>query len=100
MPVRARIEPDVRATDEIGTVHQPDRGRAVVGLPQDVRLAVAVEIGGCDHVPGRPWIEAHIGSREDVRAVHQPHRRCAIGILPKNVGLAVTVEIAGADRVP
>ena len=51
VPVGARIGADHGAADQGRAVHQPDRGLAVVVLPEDVGLAVAVEVAGIDHVP-------------------------------------------------
>src|SRR5262245_4616975 len=58
VPARPWIErsdcADKRGT---GAVHQPHRGGAVVALPEDVGLAVAVEVAGVRDVPARPWVE-------------------------------------------
>src|SRR5207253_1981316 len=37
-------------------VHQPDGERAVDVLPEDVGLAIGVEIPGSDHVPSRAGV--------------------------------------------
>src|SRR6185436_7544469 len=89
-----------------GAVHQPDRRRAVHVLPQDVGLAIAVEVPGALDVPGWPRIERtdEIGwgtGRPDILSgqtrvpIHQPNRRRAIVALPQDVRLAVTVEVGG-----
>ena len=38
--------PDGSAGDQARSVDQPDRGLAVVVLPQDVTLAIGVEVAG------------------------------------------------------
>ena len=50
-------EPAAPLESTFDAVHQPDRGRAVVVLPQDVGLAVAVEVAGRLDLPARPRIE-------------------------------------------
>ena len=66
-----------------GAVHLPERDRAVVGAPQDVGLAVAVEIAGADDMPFarrpcRGWCWRRSGCRSSARA--RPRRcRCARG---------------------
>ena len=56
-------------------VHQPHRGSAIIALPDDVGLAVAVEVAGALDVPGRPRVRADGADKRGVGAVHQPHRR-------------------------
>src|SRR4029077_16197341 len=78
-----------------GAVHQPHRGRAAVVLPQNVSLAVAIEVGGVLGVPRG----ARVGERRPRRrnagagVVHQPHGRRAAGVLPQDVRPEVAVEI-------
>src|SRR4051812_49576985 len=91
VPVRPRIE---RARDgnrsDVGSVHQPDRRRAVGPLPQDVGSAIAVDIAGAPDLPARPRIEGAHGTDEGRSgAVHQPDRGCAVAALPQDVGAAV-----------
>src|SRR5215831_12688969 len=43
--------------------HLPDGGRAVVILPQEVALSVAVEVAGADQVPRRPGIAQPGGAK-------------------------------------
>ncbi len=63
MPIRSRIERAGGADrHHIGAVHGPDHGRAVVVLPQDVGLAVAVEVAGALDLPARPRIERADGA--------------------------------------
>ena len=103
LPVLARIEQASPRHLPVMTFMpsiSPDRRRAVVVLPQDVGLAVAVEVAGALDVPARPRIERADGTDADrVGAVHQPDRGRAVVVLPQDVGLAVAVEVAGAlDR--
>src|SRR5258708_23909866 len=83
-----------RITDGRAAVHGPDRRQAIVVLPKNIGLAVAVEIGRCLDMPRGPNIGQ--GRITDGRsAVHGPDRRQAIVVLPKNIGLAVAVEVVG-----
>src|SRR5688572_18420096 len=71
-------------------VHGPDCRQAVVVLPENVRLVVAVEIGSRSDMPRGPNIRqdrltSHRG------AVHGPDCRQAAVILQKD-GLAIAVE--------
>ena len=82
-------------------VHQPDRSRAVVALPQNVGVAVAVELAARLDLPIRPRIERTGGTEgQHITAVHQPDRGGAIAVLPQNVGLAVAVEVAARLDLP
>ena len=58
VPARPRIGRAAPPPIECRAVHQPDRRRAVVVLPQDVGLAVAVEVAGALDVPARARIRA------------------------------------------
>jgi hypothetical protein len=51
VPIASRIEADIAAADEAGAVHQPHRRRAVIVLPEDVGLAVAVVVAGLERMP-------------------------------------------------
>ena len=75
-------------------VHQPDHGRAIIVLPENVGVAIAVEVADAHGVPARSRVRQSPGSN-DAGAVHQPDHRCAVTVLPENVGLAVAVEVAG-----
>ena len=99
VPARSRVR-QTPASNEAGAVHQPDRGRAVAVLPENVGLAVAVEVAGPRDVPARSRVRQSPASNE-AGAVHQPDRelRAVIG-LPENVGLAVAVEVASPRDVP
>jgi hypothetical protein len=82
------------------SVHEPDRGIAAGVAPENVALAVAVEVTG---FPDRP-IGGHCaeqpGRRQDRQAVHEPDRGIAAGVAPENVGLAVAIEVAGSHDRP
>src|SRR2546425_1134380 len=86
---------------DLQAVEQPGRYRAAVEVaPEDVALAVRIEVAGLDDVPvGRHSRVATTLRHAD--AVHQPHRdRTGVVVAPENVALAVTVEVAGADNDP
>ena len=61
LPLICQLGPGLKGptapTNGVGAVHQPDRGRAVAALPQDVGPAVAVEVAGALDLPARSWIE-------------------------------------------
>src|SRR5207342_1567134 len=62
VPIAPRIERAGHAArDKVEAVHQPDRRRAIAVLPQDVGLAVAVEVTRGLDVPARPRIEGARG---------------------------------------
>src|SRR6185503_16562111 len=88
-----------RGTDR-AAVHQPFLDRAAGALvPENVRLAVTVEVAGADHRPaGRHG--ADIGGSGNGAAVHLQFLDRAVGVAQEDVGLAVTVEVAGAARRP
>src|SRR5262245_7981952 len=81
------------ATRDRNAVHEPDRGVAGRSVaPQDVRLAVAVEVAGLLHRPvGRHGPEP--GALQIGRAVHQPYPKAAVAVTPHQIGLAVAVEV-------
>ena len=83
------------------TIHEPDRRGAVVALPQDVALVVAVEVAGVDHVPGRAGIRTDRGAVREVRAIVQsPDRGLAAVVLPQEFTAAVGVEVSVSDQMP
>ena len=47
-------------------------------LPQDVGMAIAIEIAGSDRVPARPGIGAHGPAADDAGPVHVPDRDLAV----------------------
>ena len=66
------------AADQSVPVHFPDRGLAGVRvLPQDVGMAVVIEIAGSDRVPGRSGIGVHGPAAEQGVPVHLPDRGLA-----------------------
>src|SRR5207302_7136345 len=81
------------AADHGGPVQFPDNPFARVVLPQEVGIAVTVEIAGRDHLPTRPGV-ADDGVGNDGGPVHLPYGDLTIIVLPQDVRLAVTVEIA------
>jgi hypothetical protein len=56
MPATCQLGPGFRQTpapNKAGTVHQPDRGRPVIILPENVVVAVAIEVAGAYDLPAR-----------------------------------------------
>jgi len=68
VPVCVRIE-RAGGTDPHRThaVHQPDRRRVIAALPQDVGLAVAIEVASALSLPAWPRIERAGGLVRNVR---------------------------------
>src|SRR6185437_14075151 len=103
MPARPRIGAHelAAAGDLARPVHFPDRRLAARVLPQDVGMAVAVEVAGSDRVPAWPRNGAHRPAADDVAPVHLPDRDLAgASVLPQDVRMAVAIEVAGSDRLP
>src|SRR6516162_6779273 len=113
-PTGGNMLPADRGQDGTAT-HLPDyhrpvgacRSAGVGAAPQDVGLAVAVEVVGADDRPtGGNHLVADVG--QDRTAAHFPDRYLAVGAVrhrpvgaaPQDVGLAVAVEVAGADDLP
>src|SRR5258708_9457900 len=86
---------------ELRAVHQPHGHIAARVTPQDVALAVTVEVAGSGHGPGGGHISdpRRIGI-QDGGAVHFPDCTVAAGVAPENVPLAIAVEVAGIDDGP
>ena len=95
MPGRTRIGRAPARRQHVDAIHQPHRRRAVVVLPQDVGLAVTVEVGrGLRRARSAPGWRAPAPVDSTFDAIHQPHGRRAVVVLPEDVGLAVAVEVA------
>src|SRR5580698_5388948 len=67
---------------------------AIVVAPQDVVLAVVVEIAGAGDLPGGVDL-AEVGA-DILMVVHFPDHDMAVVVAPQDVGGAVAVEIADA----
>src|SRR5438874_342910 len=100
MPRRTRIGADDGSADLDRTIHQPHGRPAIIVLPKNVGLAVAVEVARAFDVPIRTRIGPDHSTANLTRAVHQPDLHTPVVILPQDVGLAVAVEIAGSLDVP
>src|ERR1700724_1652659 len=100
VPARAGIAADRHHGGRGGAVHQPNRGLAVGVLPQNVGVAVAVEVTDAGDAPARSRVRSNQRLAERGGAVHQPDCRLAIGVLPQDVGIAVAVEVTRADHLP
>src|SRR5579864_5478072 len=85
-----------------GAVHKPDRviaGRVVV--PQDVGLAVCVEVADPRDTPVKIRHRGGSGTARDRSPVHEPDRVIAgRAVVPQDVRLAVSVEVADPRDVP
>src|SRR5208282_415348 len=103
-PGAGRHGADVRGggVQDRGAVHQPDRHVAGRVAPENVAIAVAVEVAGADDRPGagRHGADVRGGGIQDRGAVHQPDRHVAGRVVPEQVGPTVAVEVAGADDRP
>ena len=89
--------------DERGlrAVHVPFGDETSGLLPEDVVLAVVVEIAGALDLPVRTGVErTNSADKRGVGPVHQPHRGLAVGVLPDQIVLAITVEVADALDLP
>src|SRR5258705_469730 len=96
MPWRAGIGANIAGGHDRCSVHQPDRGLTAVVLPQDIGLAVAVEILCALYMPCGAEIGADIGAAQEPCSIHQPDCGLTAVVLQQDVGLAVAVEISGA----
>src|SRR5205823_8244809 len=83
-------------------VHQPDVILASRGVaPQDVGLAVAVEVTDPLHLPGLVAQRVDRTRPGDRETVHQPDVVLAgRSIAPQDVGLAIAVEVADPLHLP
>src|SRR5215831_17560291 len=100
-------DPPIGAERAAGDRAAADRGSAVQELdfdevialvfPDEIGLAVAVEIPGADHSPTRAErVVANGAAADRRRAVEELHFDEAIAlVLPQEIGLAVAVEIPG-----
>src|ERR1700694_1928351 len=90
-----------RADDHVPTCSLaviPDRDRAVVVLPEDVGVAVAIEVAGAGNMPAarhRAGTDDHVP-----RLAVIPDRDRAVVVPPEGVGVAVAIEVAGAGNMP
>src|SRR5205823_3293355 len=98
-PARPGVEAETALADHAGAVQLPDVEFAVVVPPQDVRVAVAVEITSADALPVGAGI-AETALADHAGSVQFPDISLAVRVLPQDVGKAIVVEIAGAFNVP
>src|SRR5208282_223858 len=91
--------------DEIGTgenlraVHEPNRHVAGRATPQNVGIAVAVEVAGADDGPAGRHVD-EIRAGDDLRTVHEPNRHVAARATPENVGGAGAAEVTDSGYRP
>src|SRR6185369_269172 len=83
-------------------LRQPFGEGAAVVAPEDIVLAVPVEVAGADHVPVRRDAREGIGvvAGKAARRLAEPFREPPIVIAPNDVVLAVAVEVAGSRHMP
>src|SRR6516165_4987346 len=68
--------------------------------PEDVALAIAVEVAGLGNLPVRGY-HAVSSSLQHVHTVQQPDPHCAArAVIPEDVALTVAVEVARAGDRP
>ncbi len=79
-------------------VHEPHRHVAGAVAPEDVGLAVAVEVALTDDRPGARHGRQACGLQYRI-AAHQPHGDVVAVAAPKHVALAVAVEVMGVGRI-
>src|SRR5262249_19884136 len=98
--VQARVEAD--AGSMCSSVHVPDLKLAGAALvPEDVRLAVLVEVvGSHDLPPGVVWDSVEIRGREPGPPTHEPDLTLSAVPVPEDVGVTILVEVVGADDLP
>ena len=83
--------------DDAGPVHHPQVDEARGVAPEDVRLAVAVEVAEALDGPRRVDGAQGAGG-DDAGAVHEPDVQRARGMAPEDVGPAVAVEVGSPVR--
>src|SRR5215218_4264502 len=98
VPVEARVDVEVSdVADEgaVGLAEEVGDGAAVVA-PQDVVIAVAVEVAGADDVPVEPRVEGEVDVADEAAVVlaEQVDDDPRI-VAPQDVVVAVAVEVAG-----
>ena len=100
------LEPGPLPTGDVGAVHGPDRRRPVVVLPQDVGLAVAVEIASVLDMPGRPRIGARAAAtdrrwcRPSVQIAGVPLSFChRMSDLPSPLKSPASFDMPGRSRI-
>ena len=89
--------PTTAAADHAGAVHLPDGDVAAGVLPQDIGLAVAVEIAGAAMLPVGPGRQADEPLRDRRWCRSSPRSRHSRWCSATGCRTAVAVEIAGAD---
>src|SRR5882672_6251384 len=103
-PVEIRYRGEVGgAARNRGAVHEPDRVRAgCVVVPQDVGLAVPIEVADSRDAPVEIRCRSEVGSATRNRgAVHEPDRvRAGYVVVPQDVGLAISVKVADPYDAP
>ena len=103
VPTTCHAGPGSTTTPDLADLaadHLPNGDRAIVVLPQNVGLAVAVEVASIRRHASGARVCADHSRLAQLVAIHIPDRHRAIGVLQQDVTLAVLVEIARAVDVP
>ena len=83
---------------ELAVLHLPGHDRAVVVAPQDVGIAVGVEVAGALDLPaGRR--ERDVVVLDVVAVLHLPGHDRAVAVAPDDVAVAVGVEVARCPAI-
>src|ERR1700722_17615303 len=100
MPACAGVLGYGPAADHLGSIHLPDRSLSVRVLPQDVRVAIVIEIAGSNRAPACARIGADGPAADDAAAVGFPDGCLPVRVLQKDVRQTIGVEIASIEGVP
>src|SRR6267378_415531 len=95
MPVAGDEVGDHMSASSLAVI--PDSNRAIDVLPEDVGVAVAIEVASAGNMP-TAWHRASDVPAGGLTIIPDPDR--AVVVLPENVGLTIAVEVAGADDMP
>src|SRR5439155_24291599 len=75
-------------------IHLPDVHPIAVVAPENVALAIAVEVADALNVPViANWSVRHIAFGFDPQAIHLPEVDLPAVVAPKNAALAVAIEV-------
>src|SRR5882762_4986856 len=95
MPVAGDEVGDHMSASSLAVI--PDSNRAIDVLPEDVGVAVAIEVASADNMIAA-WRRAGDVSGGGLPVI--PDRDRAVVVLPEDVGMTVAVEVAGAGNMP
>ena len=87
---------------DVGAIHQPDRRRAVLALPEEIATAVSVEVARAFYLPARERARSKRANgtvKRDIGAIHQPDRRRAVLALPGEITPVEPIEVPRRAQV-